>query len=427
LTTRLHGRKKLIRLESLGKTRWFSKEKALLKIFGSFDKPSIEVFQFLLEFLNTIKNSRNFEPKVSLEAGFLLESWTKIETILTAFTFLKIFTIIGPTSKYFQTRGLDLSAVWQMLQSSISKIEKVRNLFESIKNKAVIFAKEFNKAVLLSREVNEDDVFAEEVNEVFVEEELPTKRTRKVKRLPGEKAADQRIEDVWENYRINNFLVICDNISQGLKNRYKDHRNEEVIQEIAFFHPRKFEDLDQEVFNLPYLSRVLKIDESTLIQELKDFADTFITLVKPDQLSNIERSSCESADECESDDECDLEDEEEHKCEHTSKSAKKQCNNCVKCCFKFLLEFNFHVSAFTNVFRVYEYFLTLPCSQIECERVFSKLKIVKSRLRSSVEEDLLDALILMNVERELTFNLDTDKIIYLFASSTPELSRLLIE
>lgn len=428
LTAKLHGNKKLVRLESLGKTRWYSKDKALLKIFGSFSKPSTEVYQTLLEFLRTIKNSAKFDPKVSLEAGFLLESWTKIETLLTGFTFLKIFEIIGPTSKYFQTRGLDLFAAWQMLQSSMSKIQKVRSLFDNIKDKAVTFAKQVNEAVLLAKETNED-VFAEAVNEdcddFFVEEEFPPKRIRRIKRLPGEKASDEPIEDSWDNYRINQFLVISDSISQGLKNRYSDHGNNELIQEMVYFHPRKFKDLSDEDFNLQYLSRVLKIDEFTLIQELKDFADTYTNLVEPSKNENTFPGSDE---ESESDNgESESEDDGQHKCEHTSKSAKTQCNNCIKCCFQFLLKFNFHVSAFVNVFRVYEYFLTLPCAQIECERVFSRLKIVKSRLRSSVKQDLLEPLVLMNKERDLTFRLDIDKILHLFASSTTELKRYLIE
>lgn len=119
LTAKLHGRKKLIRLENLGKIRWYLKEKALTKAFGSFSNPSTEIYKTLLEFLKIIKKSPDYDFAVSLEADFLLDKWTKIDIILTSFTFLKIFEVFGHISKYFRQQGLDLFAAWTMLQSSI--------------------------------------------------------------------------------------------------------------------------------------------------------------------------------------------------------------------------------------------------------------------------------------------------------------------
>lgn len=90
-TNCLKGREKLIRFENLGKTRWYSKEKALSKIFGSFDKPRTEVFQSLLNFLYKIQinKSKSFDSKTSFEASALLQNWTKLETILRLFYFSK--------------------------------------------------------------------------------------------------------------------------------------------------------------------------------------------------------------------------------------------------------------------------------------------------------------------------------------------------
>lgn len=57
--------------------------------------------------------------------------------------------------------------------------------------------------------------------------------------------------------------------------------------------------------------------------------------------------------------------------------------------------------AFTNFFLAYEYILTLPFTQVNCERSFSKLKIIKNRLRSSLGQDKLEAFMLISVEKEL--------------------------
>lgn len=107
-------------------------------------------------------------------------------------------------------------------------------------------------------------------------------------------------------------------------------------------------------------------------------------------------------------------------------TSKKSCNNCIKCCFQMISKFNLHSSAYSNLYRVYEYFMTLPCTQVACERCFSKLKIIKSRLRSAIKQFLLEPLMFMNVERELTFELDVNDIINAIGMSSKELTRLLI-
>lgn len=55
LTGDLKGPQKLLRLESLSKIRWYSKETSLTKIFGSFCKTNFDIFPVLLTFLHHIK------------------------------------------------------------------------------------------------------------------------------------------------------------------------------------------------------------------------------------------------------------------------------------------------------------------------------------------------------------------------------------
>ena len=49
----------------------------------------------------------------------------------------------------------------------------------------------------------------------------------------------------------------------------------------------------------------------------------------------------------------------------------------------------------TNVSRLYEYIQTVPLSSVECERSFSKMNLIKSALRNSLETDTLGDL--MNI------------------------------
>lgn len=256
-TAGLKGRKKLIRFEHLGKTRWYSKEKALTKIFGSFSEPKTEVFHCLLKFLFEIKMSDSFDSKTSFEASALLENWLKMETILTAFVFLQIFEILGPFSKYLQTEGLDMMAARIMSESSISKIAKLRDSFENVKENAVQFAKTVNGVI--------EDSHNNDINDmnVFVEEEIPSRRIRRVKKFFDEKARDEPIEDVWTNYKVHQFLVICDTSTTSLKDRFSGEVNELLMKEMSFLHPRRFgEAAKTNSSDFTFLSRVLKLEIS---------------------------------------------------------------------------------------------------------------------------------------------------------------------
>lgn len=361
LVDTLKGRKKLIRFENFGKTRWYSYERSISKIFGSYDEPSVDVFLVLLEFLYNVKSSSSFEPKVSFEASALLDNWTKLETIVTVFTFLEVFEILGPVSKYFKTKGCDLMAAVTMSKTATEDIRKCRDSFEELKPKSIDFAKTVNNNI------------SDEMN-FFVSENLEPKRVRQIRSLPGEKAKHEAIHDEWKNFRVNEFLVIIDTTTQTLTSRFSSAQNEEVVCEMSLFLPTKFKDLLNEKINLPFLSRVLKVESNVLIEELKHFSKHFASLLKVDTTYDMIETLVLS----DIDEEVDDSDEESAtRCSIT----KKPCNKCLKCCFLLLSKLNLHISTYSNLYRAYEYFITLPCTQVECERTFSKLRILKSRTK----------------------------------------------
>lgn len=141
-----------------------------------------------------------------------------------------------------------------------------------------------------------------------------------------------------------------------------------------------------------------------------------------DLTEDVDEHADEDEDLYETDeDDNDDEEEETRKCK-----TQKPCNKCLACCFILLCKLNLHISTYTNLHRAYEYFMTLPYTAVSCERAFSKLKIIKSRLRSALLQKHLESLLLMFVERELTFELNIDDIVNSFARTSNELRRLLI-
>ena len=73
--------------------------------------------------------------------------------------------------------------------------------------------------------------------------------------------------------------------------------------------------------------------------------------------------------------------------------------------------------AFPNLRVALQILMTIAVSIASCERSFSKLKLILSYLRSSMEQDRLSDLALLSIEREAFNGLCFDDIIDIFAAS----------
>lgn len=78
----------------------------------------------------------------------------------------------------------------------------------------------------------------------------------------------------------------------------------------------------------------------------------------------------------------------------------------------FLIPFD----SFPYTIIAYRISLTIPITVASTERSFSKLKILKSYLRTSISQDRLNGLALMAIENEFLEELDVETLIGDFAS-----------
>ena len=70
-------------------------------------------------------------------------------------------------------------------------------------------------------------------------------------------------------------------------------------------------------------------------------------------------------------------------------------------------------------------FCTLPVTVSSAKRSFSKLKLVKSYLRSSIAQDRLNSLVLISIENEAARQLDLDELVNKFANNKARKKRVL--
>ena len=71
---------------------------------------------------------------------------------------------------------------------------------------------------------------------------------------------------------------------------------------------------------------------------------------------------------------------------------------------------------FPNVYRCYKLLFTAPASVADIERSFSKMKIVKNYLRSTMKGERLEDLIVLSTEKDLTDTVNLDVVLKSWAS-----------
>ena len=81
-----------------------------------------------------------------------------------------------------------------------------------------------------------------------------------------------------------------------------------------------------------------------------------------------------------------------------------------------IMEFAKEMDMFPNVLVAYRILLTVPVTVASTERSFSKLKLLKSYLRSTMTQERLNGLAILSIESQFLRSLDYDKIIDVFAS-----------
>lgn len=114
------------RLQSIGDTRWWSKNISLQRIFGTPNNAKEALYVNVLISLSTIANSSQFSPEIRAKSTNLKESLLKYSTLLTAFLYMRIFEKTTPLSNYLQTSGMDIQKAHSMVEKTLSELKLLK-------------------------------------------------------------------------------------------------------------------------------------------------------------------------------------------------------------------------------------------------------------------------------------------------------------
>lgn len=173
------------------------------------------------------------------------------------------------------------------------------------------------------------------------------------------------------------------------------------------------------------IPNLCKVERSMSLKELKQFAAKYKSFVNTKETAKAqkkERNEDKSEDENLTGSSSESEEKQAYKiCQDDDK-----CTQCLSCAFSVIYELSLS-GLFLNLYMAYKYICinNIPCTQVTCERVFSKLKIVKDRLRSTLGLDMLSNLLLMNIERDLFHDINKTEVIDNISQTSSELTRAL--
>lgn len=412
------GYNNLKKLQLIGKTRWWSKEKAIRNLLGRPLDLCV-----VIQALHEIENSPSFDAKSSSAARSFKKSWLEYENILTALNLRNVLTMITPATNYLQTKGLNVSAAVGMMSNVYNELRDYRDKYGELKDEVAEYITELN-SLLEKSEVSgtAEMIFKEKARHVK-------------KKMSGEKCADEAPTNADQKYRIQVFLPLIDVLQSKIKERFLNVAEKSILSEIYSVSPENLKKLNNNV-KLPNLCALSSIkNESKLKTELMSFHRIYTNLNFESIIENeIDEESEDEIDETMVENTCDDKennaknhiDEEYEDCEEKYVTCTGNCKNCFGCILIVLKKFNLFTKVYKRVFKLYKAILILPSTQVHCERSFSKLKIIKNRLRANLSNNNLENLMICNVEFEILSKIENNKIIDIYGQTSATLTRLLI-
>ncbi|KAI3744343.1 hypothetical protein L1987_57422 [Smallanthus sonchifolius] len=243
-----------------------------------------------------------------------------------------------------------------LLDVGIEEVDKLIKYFKNYRETG--FSKTIDEAKEIANELGVDTIF-------------PQRRPIRRKKQYDETSSEEVLFSPEEDFKVNYFLCIVDQAIASLETRFEQYKDFERL--FGFLFPKKLRELDEkDLKSCCYrLQDALKykeksdIDANELYLELKLF-ETFITsqIISPiDALNNLNR-------------------------------------------------FGF----FPNASIAYRVLLSIPVTVASAERSFSKLKLLKSYLRSTMFQERLNGLAMISIESDTLETMNYEDLIESFAS-----------
>jgi hypothetical protein len=380
-------------LKRVSSTRWVSKESAV--------ETTIVCFEAILEALDTLLETAS-DSATRTSATGLSKRVRDFEFIVILLILRDIFNIAGPVSKQLQGISLDLSIASQVIKSCREKFFELRadgnmkNSWKTVLENAKAFASRFGIDTIISE------------------------KRRKKKRMYDEKCNDEALVGE-DKLRVDVYVRVLDEICMQLDDRFSNEQTDLMLEIALFssFQLRKCEPINEE--SVKILCLTYNLDSTEIVSEYNEFIKVYNIL----SCHHKESSHIDTVDEAKTRDEMYEGSEETDDDDDDDIRSELSCSPMESSSLLEPLKILNSLSGYQHLFRLYWILVTLPVSSCSAERAFSRLRIIKNRLRSTMCDDWMKALMVLACERDILHKLSNESIINSFSSLSNVLKRQL--
>ncbi|CAB3985113.1 zinc finger MYM-type 1-like [Paramuricea clavata] len=275
---------------------------------------------------------------------------------------------------------------------SLKVLDKVLNLSKGVSDKlqsedldVVSGCDRVEDLLVAIEELRTDDKFktfwiatVETCEELNIETPMETRQRKIPVRLDDHPETAVRLEPK-DTFRVGFYFSVLDLMINSIETRY-DAENRSILRGFGYLHPKRITTPDS-------------------FEHVKHAADWFADDINADALElemKLIRSSKMIKD-------------------ILAKETKERKPSLVDLYRELLQE----PECFPNLLKIIKIALTLPLTSASAERSFSKLRIIKNRLRSTMRQDRLESLMLMSVESDICRGLDIEGLVERFTDAAP--------
>lgn len=376
------------RLKLIGTTRWSSKQDAIAAIVGTETHLYV-----VIKSLIKVNCLPNLEGQSLILASSTLAFWLQYKNVVATFLLHKIFSLLVPTTKYLQKLGLNIVDGIRSLRNTVRNLEASIEMLDSYIEDAQQFIENLNCLLMADSDIQ---LLQADCRVNFPSEDEKVQINNKIK---------HEFLQVVERFR--------DEINEQILNDFDETNG--IFHEIRCLDPTYAKDqLDQISFkSLCEINGIL--NEEEVVKEMKGFLSDFNHRPKYESLLSDDDEEYHGND----DDQDDL-NETDVMIGNTGVKHGKSCE-CFQCVLHYLKENN-RMETFRNIYKLYKYVATLPSTQVKCERDFSKMKMIKSRLRSTLSDENLESLIIISTECDMFRSTNLEDIIEAVIASSDKIS-----
>jgi hypothetical protein len=360
----------------------------------------IDCFSTIAAALEEVQEQSEDSATVTAARG-LLKATADFEVILCIFLLKTIFHETGPTSRILQSVASDMSIAMQLIKSCITRLQSIRNedaVWCDLLQKARKFAEDHNIAT-----------------------DLQSVRVRRTPRMPGELAVDEPIADPIQRFKTGVFSVCLDTVISQITSRFTAQLQPVFSQMMHFTHSRLLRKDDIKEEEILDLCRIYELDSTEVTNELNEFRIAYHSvnhLVSvADMIDHTRKSRADTASCCTytatvsaADDDIALSEDSE-----TDKDSHN-VNKWIDHSFIKPLHVIDELSSYPHLTALYKILASLAVTSCSAERVLSRVRIIKNRLRTVMLDDWFSSLTILAAERDVVDSLKVEDVINDFSA-----------